>query len=102
MRLCSVVLARETPGAGSHLIQYKRLKLNTRRKAFKLLEDPTVSEEDKLKIRDLLKKPWNPYVRRHTAATEISKSLKHRSHRSVYGLVTFGQHTPEVSALLCR
>lgn len=42
----------------------------------KLLEDPTVPEEDKRKIRDLLKKPWNPYVRRHTAATEISKALK--------------------------
>jgi len=42
----------------------------------KLLEDPLVPEEDKRIIRDLLKKPWNPYVRRHTAATEISKSLK--------------------------
>jgi hypothetical protein len=42
----------------------------------KLLQNPTVSEEDKRKIRDLLKKPWNPYVRRHTAATEISKVLK--------------------------
>jgi len=42
----------------------------------KLLEDPTVPEEDKRKIRDLLKKPWNLYVRRHTAATEISKKLK--------------------------
>lgn len=42
----------------------------------KLLEDPLIPEEDKRKIRDLLKKPWNLYVRRHTAATEISKSLK--------------------------
>ena len=33
-------------------------------------------EEDKHKIRELLKKPWNPYIRRHTAATEISKALK--------------------------
>ena len=41
-----------------------------------LLDDPMVSEEDKLKIRDLLQKPWNPYIRRHTAATEISKSVK--------------------------
>jgi hypothetical protein len=40
-----------------------------------LLTDSTVSEEDKLHIRDLLKKPWNPYIRRHTAATEISKTL---------------------------
>jgi integrase/recombinase XerD len=40
------------------------------------LKDPTVSVEDKRKIKDLLKKPWNPYIRRHTAATEISKGLK--------------------------
>jgi hypothetical protein len=42
----------------------------------KLLQDPLIPEEDKRKIRDLLKKPWNPYIRRHTAATEISKALK--------------------------
>src|SRR5574341_482904 len=35
-----------------------------------LLENPTVSPEDKQKIRDLLQKPWNPYVRRHSALTE--------------------------------
>jgi integrase/recombinase XerD len=40
------------------------------------LDDPTVPEEDKLKIRDLLNRPWNLYIRRHTAATEISKKLK--------------------------
>lgn len=42
----------------------------------RLLEDPLLPEEDKRKIRDLLRKPWNPYIRRHTAATEISKALK--------------------------
>jgi integrase/recombinase XerD len=42
----------------------------------KLLEDPLVPEEDKRKIRELLKKPWNPYIRIHTAATEISKAVK--------------------------
>jgi integrase len=35
-----------------------------------LLENPTVSPEDKQKIRDLLQKPWNPYIRRHSALTE--------------------------------
>lgn len=30
------------------------------------LEDPLVQEEDKRKIRDLLKKKWNPHARRHT------------------------------------
>lgn len=42
----------------------------------RLLQDPLVPDEDKRKIKELLKKPWNPYVRRHTAATEISKTLK--------------------------
>jgi len=35
----------------------------------RLLENPNVSPEDKQKIRELLKKPWNPYIRRHSALT---------------------------------
>jgi integrase len=42
----------------------------------KLLESPNVLPEDKQKIRDLLKKPWNPYIRRHSAITEKSRILK--------------------------
>jgi hypothetical protein len=43
----------------------------------RLLQDNlAVSAEDARKISELLRKPWNPYVRRHTAATEISKALK--------------------------
>ena len=44
----------------------------------KLLEDnnPNVSSEDKKKIKELLKKPWNPYIRRHSALTEKSVLLK--------------------------
>ena len=34
--------------------------------------DPNVPEEDKQKIEELLKKPWNPYIRRHSALTEKS------------------------------
>jgi integrase/recombinase XerD len=41
-----------------------------------LEEDPTVPPEDKRKIADLLKKRWNLHNRRHTATTEISKTLK--------------------------
>jgi hypothetical protein len=41
-----------------------------------LLDNPNVPPEDKTKIRELLKKPWNPYVRRHSALTEKSKILK--------------------------
>jgi hypothetical protein len=32
--------------------------------------------EDKPKIKELLKKPWNPYVLRHSSLTEKSKILK--------------------------
>ena len=42
----------------------------------KLLENPTVAPEDKQKIKELLKTPWNPYIRRHSALTEKSKLLK--------------------------
>jgi hypothetical protein len=42
----------------------------------RLLNNPSVSREDKAKIRELLKKPWNPYIRRHSALTEKSKILK--------------------------
>jgi integrase/recombinase XerD len=42
----------------------------------KLLESPDVLPEDKQKITELLKKPWNPYIRRHSALTEKSTILK--------------------------
>jgi hypothetical protein len=41
-----------------------------------LLENPTIAPEDKQKIKELLKKPWNPYIKRHSALTEKSKILK--------------------------
>lgn len=42
----------------------------------KLLKSSDVIPEDKLLIAELLKKPWNPYIRRHSALTEKSKILK--------------------------
>jgi integrase/recombinase XerD len=42
----------------------------------KLLEDPTISNEDKERIKNLLTKPFNPYIRRHSALTEKSMKLK--------------------------
>lgn len=41
-----------------------------------LLGDPDVPQSDKLAILELLKKPWNPYIRRHSALTEKAKILK--------------------------
>lgn len=52
---------------------YKKYKLSF---FPKLLDDPHVLAEDKQKIRDLLNKPWNPYIRRHSSLTQKSKFLK--------------------------
>lgn len=42
----------------------------------KLLQDPNNLPEEKMKIRELLKKPRNPHIRRHSALTEKSTILK--------------------------
>ncbi len=42
----------------------------------KLMTDPTLPNEDKEKIKVLLTKPFNPYIRRHSALTEKSTKLK--------------------------
>lgn len=42
----------------------------------KTLDDPLVPADDKHKIKELLKKPWNPYIRRHSALTQKSLFLK--------------------------
>jgi integrase len=42
----------------------------------KLLKNPEIPSEDKQRIVELLKKPWNPYIRRHSALTEKSIKLK--------------------------
>jgi hypothetical protein len=43
----------------------------------KLLQNAnSVPSEDKERIRGLLRKPWNPYIRRHSALTEKSVFLK--------------------------
>jgi integrase/recombinase XerD len=51
----------------------------------KLLNNPNVSLEDKTKIQELLMKPWNPYIRRHSALTEKSKILKEHTLRQHAG-----------------
>ncbi len=51
----------------------------------KLLDNPNVSPEDKQKIRELLKKPWNPYIRRHSSLTEKSGILKEHHLRQFAG-----------------
>jgi len=66
-------------GLGRHLKAIRILVIYDEYKKHifpKLLESPTVPSEDKQKIRELLKKPWNPYIRRHSALTEKSTILK--------------------------
>jgi integrase/recombinase XerD len=41
-----------------------------------LLDDPSFPTEDREKIKVLLTKPFNPYIRRHSAISEKSKRLK--------------------------
>jgi hypothetical protein len=41
-----------------------------------LLKDSTIPKEDKHKLEDLLRKPWNLYIRRHSSLTQKSKFLK--------------------------
>jgi integrase/recombinase XerD len=66
-------------GLGRHILTVQIYKLydELKRQSFpKLLESPAVLPEDKQRIRELLKKPWNPYIRRHSALTEKSTILK--------------------------
>jgi integrase/recombinase XerD len=51
----------------------------------KLLDNPNVPPEDKQKIRELLQKPWNPYIRRHSSLTEKSGILKEHHLRQFAG-----------------
>jgi integrase len=50
-----------------------------------LLDNPNVMPEDKQKIKELLKKPWNPYIRRHSSLTEKSTLLKEHTLRQFAG-----------------
>ena len=54
---------------------------NHEKKFPRLLNDENVPAEDKNKIKELLKKPWNPYLRRHTALTEKSKNKHINEHQ---------------------
>ena len=47
----------------------------------RLLDDENIPIEDKNKIRGLLKKKWNPYIRRHTELTEKSKMKQINEHQ---------------------
>jgi integrase len=51
----------------------------------KLLEDSSIPEADKSYIRNLLTKPWTPYIQRHSALTSKSLILKEHTLRDHAG-----------------
>ena len=51
----------------------------------KLLKDPSIPEADKAYVKNLLTKPWNPYVQRHSALTAKSRILKESTLRDHAG-----------------
>jgi hypothetical protein len=66
-------------GLGRHMspIQIFKIYAGFKKQTFpKLLESPAVLPEDKQRIKELLMKPWNPYIRRHSALTEKARFLK--------------------------
>ena len=119
-------------GLGRHIraSRIAAVYIEYKKKIFpKLLESPNVLPEDKQKIKELLKKPWNPYIRRHSALTEKSTILKEhvlRQHAGwtpgsqmhlkylhyfgnesseslleAYGIVTPGQQTDQLKPKQC-
>jgi DNA-directed RNA polymerase subunit N (RpoN/RPB10) len=59
---------------------------NYKRKVFpNILKNNDLSEEDEHKLQNLLAKPWNPYVRRHSSLTQKSKILKEHTLRQYAG-----------------
>jgi integrase/recombinase XerD len=68
------------------VIGLHRIYQEYRNKLFpKLLNNPNVLPEDKQRIKELLNKPWNPYIRRHSALTEKSTILKEHTLRQFAG-----------------
>jgi integrase len=82
---------------GRHLgiITLGKIYMKYRKEIFpKMLENPNVLPEDKPLISELLKKPWNPYIRRHSALTEKSLILKEHVLR-IHAGWTKGSDMPE-------
>lgn len=63
-----------------------RIYSNYKRKVFpKILMNSELSEKDNHKLQNLLTKPWNPYIRRHSSLTQKSKILKEHTLRQYAG-----------------
>jgi integrase len=65
---------------------YKQYTRNYKKRYFpKLLEDPSIPDRDKAYIKNMLTKPWNPYIQRHSALTAKSQILKESTLRDHAG-----------------
>jgi integrase/recombinase XerD len=73
-------------GRTIHESSLRRIYQDYKEKFFpKLVNSTNVLPEDKQKIKELLKKPWNPYIRRHSSLTEKSTILKEHTLRQFAG-----------------
>jgi integrase len=82
-------------GRELHIISLYKIYDNFKKVFFpKLLESANVPPEDKQKIRELLKKPFNPYIRRHSSLTQKSRILKESTLRIFAGW-TVGSNMPQ-------
>jgi integrase len=74
---------------GQRLSENALYKLYTRnyKKAYflKLLDNPSIPSRDKAFIKNMLTKPWNPYILRHSALTAKSQILKESTIRDHAG-----------------
>ena len=65
---------------------YKLYARNYKQKYFpNLLKDPLIEDRDKAFLRNLLTKPWAPYIQRHSALTHKSQILKESTLRDHAG-----------------
>lgn len=65
---------------------YKLYARNYKQKFFpRLLDDASIDERDKAYLRNLLTKPWAPYIQRHSALTQKSIILKESTLRDHAG-----------------
>jgi integrase/recombinase XerD len=69
----------------NHVYRGYKLKFFPKLIELKEKDGNQIPEEDKQKIQDLLRKPWNPYIRRHTALTQKAQILKDASFKQHSG-----------------
>ena len=92
-------------GLGRHIkaSRIARIYGEYRKQIFpKLLESPNVLPEDKPKIRELLKKPWNPYIRRHQRTYRKVYNIEGTCFKTARRLDPWEPDAPQIFALLWK